>query len=252
MMTGHVSPQFHVVFDDLFETLRPSAGNVLPESEWQIRTGLRIARAANVKTRVPVRLASEAVHHAPGEGLIPSSELRNLDDDTDMEDPIAFTASSNPDIMYLDQAMKEPDSKQFEKAMIDEVKTHTNLGNWDIILRSEVPEGTKVLPAVWAMRRKRKIATGEAYKWKARLNLHGGKQERGVNYWETYSPVIAWTTIRLFLVLALMNGWKTRQVDFVLAFPQADIECPMYMEIPRGFKFKGSRKTHCLALKKNL
>jgi hypothetical protein len=34
----------------------------------------------------------------------------------DMEDPIAFAASSNPDIMYLDQAMKEPDSQQFKKA----------------------------------------------------------------------------------------------------------------------------------------
>jgi hypothetical protein len=35
LTTGHVSPQFHVVFDDLFETMRPSAGNVEPASLWQ-------------------------------------------------------------------------------------------------------------------------------------------------------------------------------------------------------------------------
>lgn len=136
--------------------------------------------------------------------------------------------------------------------MLQEVQAHTENEHWVVRKRSEVPAGTKVLPAVWAMRRKRRISTGEAYKWKARLNLHGGKQEHGVNYWETYAPVIGWTTIRLFLVLVLLNGWASRQVDFVLAYPQADIECPMYMDIPRGFVFEGSQKTHCLELLKNL
>ena len=102
------------------------------------------------------------------------------------------------------------------------------------------------------MRQKRRIATNEVYKWKARLNVHGGKQEYGLNYWETYSPVVVWTTVRLFLILTLLNGWKSRQVDFVLAFPQADIEVPMYMEIPRGFQLEGSRKKNCLLLEKNL
>ena len=148
--------------------------------------------------------------------------------------------------------MKAPDSQKFKQAMKDEVKSHTDLNNWGVTSRSNVPAGTKILPAVWAMRRKRRIATGEAYKWKARLNVHGGKQEHGINFWETYAPVISWTTIRLFLVLTLLNNWKTKQVDFVLAFPQADIECPMYMEIPEDFEFRGSRKTHCLELKKNL
>ena len=112
---------------------------------------------------------------------------------------MAFVASTNPDVMYIDQAMKEPDKPQFEAAMIKEVDTHTKNRNWVIISKSDVPEGVKVLPAVWAMRRKRRITTGEVYKWKARLNIHGGKQEYGVNYWETYAPVVSWTTIRLYL-----------------------------------------------------
>jgi Reverse transcriptase (RNA-dependent DNA polymerase) len=52
--------------------------------------------------------------------------------------------------------------------------------------------------------------------------------------------------------LALINGWETRQLDFVLAYPQADIEVPMYMDIPQGFSIQGSRSDHCLLLKKNL
>jgi hypothetical protein len=136
--------------------------------------------------------------------------------------------------------------------MLLEVKAHTDNGNWIIVRKTQVPMGTKILPAVWAMRRKRKIATGEVYKYKARLNVHGGKQEYGINFWETYAPVIAWATIRLYLILAILNRKVTRQIDFVLAFPQADIECDLYMEIPRGFQFNGSRDDYCLLLTANL
>jgi hypothetical protein len=39
LATGHVSPQFHVEFNDLFETMRPSAGNRPPKSSWQQKAG---------------------------------------------------------------------------------------------------------------------------------------------------------------------------------------------------------------------
>ena len=42
------------------------------------------------------------------------------------------------------------------------------------------------------------------------------------------------------------------QIDFTLAYPQAYIECDMYMDIPKGFEYKGTHKTHCLLLIKNL
>jgi hypothetical protein len=169
-----------------------------------------------------------------------------------MDDPIAFVASNNPDIMYLNEAMAAPDKDEFRKAMLLEVKSHENNHHWELMKRADLPPGTEVLPAVWAFRRKRRIATGEVYKWKARLNLHGGRQTKDVNYWETYSPVVGWSTIRMFLILMLINGWQSRQVDFVLAFPQADIECEMFMEVPQGFNVDGNRSDSCLRLQKNL
>jgi hypothetical protein len=335
LVTGHVSPQFHVVVDDFFETLRPSTGNAIPKSDWQKMTGF--VKGADVGQRRGIHTSEQAqiptteqepwpdvtevtdispptrdegrsmqvYENYDGESSTtdtetpitdPLPEIRNVEqsratrsgripkqtsrmresieqqhagivalhvewevfhDDTyliqdRMEQPLAFVASTNPDVVYMDQAMKEPDSKQFHDAMLKEVKAHTDNGHWTIVRRDTVPDGVEVLPAVWAMRRKRRILTGEPYKWKARLNVHGGKQVHGVNYWETYAPVIAWTTIRLYLIMALLNKKKTRQIDFVLAYPQADIECDLYMEIPRGFEFQGSRKTHCLLLKKNL
>ena len=73
------------------------------------------------------------------------------------------------------------------------------------------------------------------------------------NYIETYSPVAMWTFIRTLLILSVLNKWHTRQVDFVLAFPQAPIEYELFMKLSPGIKIKGvSNRTHCLQLLRNL
>ena len=53
----------------------------------------------------------------------------------------------------------------------------------------------------------------------------------------------------LFLIL----GWQSRQLDFVMAYPQAPAEMPLYMCLPKGYKCEGmSRKTHALKLVHNV
>jgi hypothetical protein len=88
-------------------------------------------------------------------------------------------AKLDPDTLYYNQAMKATDAKQFRLAMQGKVDDHCNNDHWAIRNRKQVPEGVKVLDSVWAMRRKRRIKTKEVYKWKARLNIHGGQQEYG-------------------------------------------------------------------------
>jgi len=51
--------------------------------------------------------------------------------------------------------------------------------------------------------------------------------------------MVRWSSIRLALALSILHGWYTAQMDFVLAYPQADIEFPLYMKMPRGFTCKG-------------
>jgi hypothetical protein len=78
-------------------------------------------------------------------------------------------------------------------------------------------------------------------------------QTYGTNCWETYSPVVNWSLIRLCLILTLLFFWNTRVINFVLAFTQADVECDLFMQLPHGLIFKGVHwSTHCLKLKKNL
>ena len=106
---------------------------------------------------------------------------QSMDEQDDMRDPVAFAASSNPDILYYHEAMKAEDAPEFEKAMAKEIASHENNEHWQIVHKNDAPEGTPVLPSVWAFRRKRRISTNEVYKWKARINIHGGKQVHGVN-----------------------------------------------------------------------
>jgi hypothetical protein len=147
---------------------------------------------------------------------------------------LAYAASADPDTIYYHMAMREPDCAEFIKAMQKEVQSHTKNGVWKLVPRSSVPPGIKILPAVWAMRHKRRIATREVYKWKARRNIDGSNQE--VIYWETFSTVASWAAIRMVLITTLIHGWFTKQTDFVLAYTQADVECQLYVAIPKGFE----------------
>jgi hypothetical protein len=148
--------------------------------------------------------------------------------------PIAFLAEIMGDIMYLYQALRQPDARDFVEAVIKEINGHINNNNCKLISRAEVPEDTKVVPSVWAMRRKQFLTTGRVTKHKSRLNLHGGKQEYGRNYFNTYAPVITWFAIRLLIVFGILFHWALCQIDFIMAYLQAPIEMDMYMELPAG------------------
>jgi hypothetical protein len=100
----------------------------------------------------------------------------------ELKEVFALAASKDPDTMYYHEAMREPDREEFKGAMKKEVEAHTKNEVWELIKKSAVPKGHKIMPSVWSMKRKRRIATGEIYKWKARLNIDGSKQEEGVNF----------------------------------------------------------------------
>jgi hypothetical protein len=81
-----------------------------------------------------------------------------------MHHPIVFLAEMVGDIMYLHQALRQPDAREFVEAVIKEVYGHINNGHWKLIPCTKVPEGTEVVPSVWAMQRKQDLMT-EARIW---------------------------------------------------------------------------------------
>ena len=76
----------------------------------------------------------------------------------------------------------------------------------------------------------------------------------GVHYDLTYALVASWTSVRLLMALTALNSWHTKQIDYVLAFPQAPVEKELFMRIPRGFEVEGvdDPKNYVLKLHRNV
>jgi single-stranded DNA-specific DHH superfamily exonuclease len=62
---------------------------------------------------------------------------------------------------------------------VTEVNEHIKRKHWEPVLKSDLQENTVILPAIWSMKRKRRIDTREVYKWKSRLKIGGHKIIKG-------------------------------------------------------------------------
>ena len=175
------------------------------------------------------------------------------DDGTlDWMNPMIFGAKANADDNPTwEQAMNGPDADGYWKACKTEVNTlQEDKKAWDVVKREP---WMNVLPSTWAFKCKR-YPDGTVRKLKARFCVRGDKQIEGVDYFETFAPVVNWTTVRLMLILSIVLGLATRQVDYTAAFVHAPIDRDpgwddltpeeqerqgVYIDMPRGFSKPG-------------
>ena len=143
---------------------------------------------------------------------------------------------SDPDYPTFAQAMSGPDFQEWEAAMRTELETLIGMNTWTIVPRAEaLAKGKRIIKSTWAFRQKR-TPDGVPTKKKARLCVRGDTMQKDVDYFESYSPVVQWSSVRLMLILSIVHGLETRQVDYVNAFAQADLDKEVYLEIPQGFQ----------------
>ena len=84
---------------------------------------------------------------------------------------------------------------------------------------------------------------------KARLVALGCRQIHGVDYLDTFAPVVKLTTIRVLLALAAVHDLECEQMDVVTAFLNGDLQEDIYMQIPEGLRSPENEGMVCKLLK---
>ncbi len=124
-----------------------------------------------------------------------------------MRNPIVFHAEMMSDVNFLQQALKQPNAKEFVQVVIKEVNGYVDSNSSRLQKQSKVPEDIQIVPSVWFLQCKRNLTTNKVKSHKVRLNPHGGKQVYGMNYFETYTPVVTWFAIRLMIIFGIIFCW---------------------------------------------
>jgi len=117
-------------------------------------------------------------------------------------------------------AMDGSFSAEYWKTCKTELKTLENqMHVWTLVERT--PE-RNVLPSTWAFKLKR-FPDLLLNKFKARFYVRGDCQIHGVDYFETWAPVVHWSTIRTIMILAAKERLISALCDITAAFVHATV-----------------------------
>jgi hypothetical protein len=138
----------------------------------------------------------------------------------------------------LDYTLTEPPTfkiatqiSQWCQAMQDEYDALIKQGTWSLV---PPPTNHNIIGCKWVYKLKTH-SDGSIARYKARLVAKGFHQQQGIDFNETFSPVIKPPTVRMILSLAVSLNWPLRQIDVSNAFLHGILKEEVYMSQPLGY-----------------
>ncbi|KAK8952168.1 hypothetical protein KSP39_PZI004103 [Platanthera zijinensis] len=116
-------------------------------------------------------------------------------------------------------------------AMQEELHQFERNKVWELVPR---PKDHSIVGTKWVFRNKLDDQ-GVIIRNKARLVAQGYSQEEGIDYDQTFAPVVRLEAIRIFLAYAAHKGFKIYQMDVKSVFLNGDIKEEVYVRQPPGF-----------------
>ncbi|KAK1433709.1 hypothetical protein QVD17_10624 [Tagetes erecta] len=164
-----------------------------------------------------------------------------------IEKVVNYSNLSPENYCFVTNLNKSSQPKNFKEASNDpnwinamnvEMQALLKNNTWEL---SDLPKGRKPIGCKWLFKIKHK-PNGEIDRYKARLVAKGYSQREGLDFDETFSPVVKMATIRCVISVAVQNDWPLYQFDVDNAFLHGSLNEEVYMTLPEGYYNKNETK----------
>ena len=141
--------------------------------------------------------------------------------------------------MKSPKKIESPEGEFWKSAMDDEYESLISKNTWTL---TKPPKGAKIIKTKWVFTKKEE-PSGTRYK--ARLVAKGFTQRPGIDYLETFAPVMRKSSVRLLLAFACQNDLVVHHVDVKTAYLNADLAEEVYIDQPIGYEAKTRERLVC-------
>ena len=140
------------------------------------------------------------------------------------------------------EALESNDAKRWKESMAEELD-----GLWDkgTFAEQSAPKGVVPVKTRFVFKIKR-ASDGSVERYKSRLVAKGFTQRSGVDFFETFSPVVGFDTMRTVLAASAAKGWNIKVLDFKQAYLNAPLREDIWLELPNGEVVKACKAVYGL------
>ena len=204
------------------------------EEEHDVETPAAPISPNSVSEEVPVDeqrdLEFTAPNPTPSESGLRRS-TRNREEPDRYSHNLMLLSTEQQDPSSVSEAKSSPDRVKWTDAMERELESLRSNEVWRLV---EPPPNRKIIGSKWVFKRK-VDANGVVERYKARLVAQGCTQRYGLDYEETFSPVVRFESIRYVVALGAQHKLQLQQMDVSTAFLHGELTEEVYMKQPEGF-----------------
>ncbi|GJX39143.1 ribonuclease H-like domain-containing protein [Tanacetum coccineum] len=218
----------------------PDLNDIAPSGDHNLEEGQPRVRRSSRPTKMPAKLNDFMLDSKLKYGIekhVNYSKLNTVN--------YCFATTLNKSVeptTYYD-AVKDV---RWIEAMNNEIEALIRNNTWTL---TDLPIGRKSIDNKWLYKIKYK-ASGQVDKFKARVVAKRFSQREGIDFDETFSPMVKMVTIRCLICIVVSNDWPLFQLDVNNGFLYDDLNEDIYMSLPLGFEC--SDKTKVCKLNKAL